>query len=102
MPRGRAGTASAVAPGGGGSGSGSGGPKRLNEPRRVRVEWGTGGRPTVVDGRQVDAVRESWLVEDRWWTDAPLRRRYWEVVTVDGRNTVVFRELGDGTWYRQR
>ena len=41
-------------------------------------------------------MRESWLVEDRWWTDRPLRRRYWEVVTVDGRDLVVFRDLEDG------
>ena len=68
----------------------------------MRVQWGAGGRPMTIDGRVVDAVRESWLVEDRWWTDAPVRRRYWEVVTVDGRNSVVFRELQRGTWYRQR
>jgi protein ImuB len=66
------------------------GPKRLNVPQRARVQAGDGGRPLAVDGRAVDAVRESWLVEDRWWTDTPLRRRYWEVVTVDGRNLVVF------------
>ena len=47
-------------------------------------------------------MRESWLVEDRWWTDAPLRRRYWEVVTADGRNLVVFRDLLAGRWYAQR
>jgi CO dehydrogenase/acetyl-CoA synthase delta subunit len=50
----------------------------------------------------VEAVRESWLVEDRWWTDAPLRRRYWEVVTADGRDLVVFRDLQKGRWYGQR
>jgi hypothetical protein len=50
----------------------------------------------------VEAVRESWLVEDRWWTTDPLRRRYWEVVTADGRNLVLFRELGSGRWYVQR
>jgi hypothetical protein len=66
------------------------------------VRAGEGGRPLVVDGRPVDAVRESWLIEDRWWTDQPLRRRYWEVVTEDGRNLVVFRELERGTWFRQR
>ena len=32
----------------------------------------------------------------------PLRRRYWEVVTDDGRNLVVFRELATGGWYAQR
>jgi hypothetical protein len=55
-----------------------------------------------VDDREVDAIRESWLVEDRWWTDQPLRRRYWEVVTSCGRCLVVFRELGEGRWYGQR
>jgi CO dehydrogenase/acetyl-CoA synthase delta subunit len=55
-----------------------------------------------VGGKGVEAVRESWLVEDRWWSERPLRRRYWEVVTDDGRNLVVFRELGTGAWYAQR
>jgi hypothetical protein len=64
---------------------------------------GAAGRPLDVDGHPVDAVRESWLVEDRWWTDRPIRRRYWEVVTHDGRNLVVFRDIERrGTWYRQR
>ena len=78
------------------------GPRRLNEPRPARVRAGDGGRPLAVDGRAVDAVRESWLVEDRWWTDRPIRRRYWEVVTADGRNLVVFREVERGAWFRQR
>ena len=56
----------------------------------------------MVDGREVDAVRESWLVEDRWWTEKPLRRHYWEVVTVCGRNEVVFCDLRSGRWWRQR
>jgi hypothetical protein len=47
-------------------------------------------------------VRESWLVEDRWWTDEPLRRRYWEVITRDGRSVVVYRDLEGGRWFTQR
>jgi hypothetical protein len=78
------------------------GPRRLDEPRPARVRAGEGGRPLTVEGRAVEAVRESWLVEDRWWTDRPLRRRYWEVVTADGRDVVVFRELQDGGWFAQR
>ena len=76
-------------------------PRRLNLPRSVVVTAGSDGRPVVVAGREVEAVRESWLVEDRWWTDAPLRRRYWEVLVAGGRNAVVFRDLVDGAWYMQ-
>ena len=78
------------------------GPRRLAKPRPVEVATGDGGRPERVGGRGVEAVRESWLVEDRWWSERPLRRRYWEVVTADGRNLVVFHELGGGAWYAQR
>lgn len=78
------------------------GPKRLATPRLARVRAGDDGRPVAVEGRAVDAVRESWLVEDRWWTDAPLRRRYWEVVTTCGRDVVVFRDLVGERWYSHR
>lgn len=78
------------------------GPRRIGEPRPAEVRADDVGTPLAVDGRIVDAVRESWLVEDRWWTDRPLRRRYWEVVTTCGRNVVVFRDLVERRWYCQR
>ncbi|TML96294.1 MAG: hypothetical protein E6G10_27060 [Actinobacteria bacterium] len=78
------------------------GPRRLNEPRPARVRADAGGRPLAVEGRAVEAVRESWLVEDRWWTDRPLRRRYWEVVTSDGSDVVVFRDLIAESWFAHR
>ena len=78
------------------------GARRLVVPQPARVLAGPGGRPIEVDGHEIVAVRESWLIEDRWWTGQPLRRRYWEVVTIDGRDLVVFRDLVDGRWRRQR
>src|SRR4051794_208212 len=78
------------------------GPRRLAKPKPVRVRADDAGRPKLIGNREVDAVRESWLVEDRWWTDAPLRRRYWEGVTADGRDVVVFRDLQASRWYTQR
>jgi hypothetical protein len=78
------------------------GPRRLSVPKRVAVSAAADGTPQQVDGRAVDAVRESWLIEDRWWTERPLRRHYWEVVTIDGRDEVVFCDLRSGRWWRQR
>jgi hypothetical protein len=75
--------------------------RALNLPRATRVRPGAGGVPEEVDGRRVEHVRESWLVEDRWWTNSPLRRRYWEVVTDRGRNLVVFHDLQSGHWFTQ-
>jgi hypothetical protein len=78
------------------------GPRRLSVPVRVAVNASDDGTPELVDEHEVEAVRESWLVEDRWWTERPLRRRYWEVVTASGRNDVVFHDLQSGRWWRQR
>jgi hypothetical protein len=78
------------------------GPRRLATPRPTRVEAASDGHPSAVGGHAVEAVRESWLIEDRWWTDRPLRRRYWEVVTADGRDLVLFRDLEGGGWFTQR
>jgi hypothetical protein len=60
------------------------------------------GVPTALGRGTVDCVREDWVVEDRWWTGKPLRRRYFELVLADGRNAVVFHDLVRGRWYLQR
>jgi hypothetical protein len=67
--------------------------RALNRPLPARVRWG-GESPVEVNGEAIEALRESWLVEDRWWTEEPLRRRYWELVGERGRNIVVFHDLG--------
>ena len=74
----------------------------LYAPRPVAVRGGAAGRPEAVGGRGVEAVREEWLVEDRWWTSEPLRRHYLELVLEGGRCQVVFRDLVTGRWYEQR
>lgn len=76
--------------------------RRLYVPHRVRVETTPDGVPRTVEGVKVEAVREEWLVEDRWWTGRPLKRHYYELVLVDGRDVVVFRNARNGRWYRQR
>ena len=70
-------------------------------PREVAVRAGPRG-PLAVGGRAVEAVREQWLVEDRWWTEAPLRRHYLDLVLAGGRCLVVYRDLVADRWYEQR
>jgi hypothetical protein len=76
--------------------------RRLGEPERAAVAADERGVPTALGAAQVDSVREEWVVEDRWWTGRPLRRRYFELVLIDGRNVVVFRDLVGGAWFLQR
>jgi hypothetical protein len=78
------------------------GMRRLGTPRPVRVRASDAGVPSVVGRTAVDAVAEEWVVEDRWWTGRPLRRRYFELVLANGRNVVVFHDLTGGGWFMQR
>jgi hypothetical protein len=76
-------------------------PGRVNKPWPVPVQRAPDGTPQAVGRLAVTSVREEWLVEDGWWTQKPLRRRYFEVVLEDGSDVVVFREPDD-RWFRQR
>ena len=78
------------------------GPKRLGRPRSIEIHLGDGGTLERVGAALVDSVLEDWLVEDRWWTDRPVRRRYLELVLENGRCVLVFRDLASGRWYSQR
>jgi hypothetical protein len=77
-------------------------PRRLYAPRPARVRAGDDGVPLAVGSTAVESVREEWLVEDRWWTAQPLRRRYFELVLSDGRDVVVFLAEDSATWFLQR
>jgi hypothetical protein len=67
-------------------------------PTQVRAEHG---EPVAVAGIRVQEVREFWIVEDRWWTEQPIHRHYWELITVAGRNVVVFHDKLSDRWFSQ-
>ena len=76
-------------------------PARLNAPRPALVEAQLG-EPRRVNRVPVAVVREEWRVVDRWWTEEPVQRRYFDVVLEGGENAVVFRDEEAGCWFSQR
>ena len=75
---------------------------RFNAPRAARVEANANGTPLEINHRTVALVREEWRVVDRWWTEEPVVRGYFEVVLESGENTVVFHDGASGGWYTQK
>ena len=75
---------------------------RLNAPRPALVESNFDGTPWEVNRRPVALIREEWRVVDRWWTEEPVQRRYFDVVLEGGENAVVFRDKEAGGWFSQR
>ena len=60
------------------------------------------GSPRRVNQQQVALVREEWRVVDRWWTEQPVDRRYFDVVLASGENAVVFHDGEAQSWFSQR
>lgn len=58
------------------------------------VEASAVGVPVRVNGEPVSLVRDEWRAVDRWWTDEPLARRYFDVVLESGAVVVVFHDGG--------
>ena len=76
--------------------------RRLNPPQGVRVEAHVDGSPRRVNSCEVALVREEWRVVDRWWTEEPVNRRYFDIVLAGGEHAVVFRDEEVGRWFSQR
>jgi hypothetical protein len=80
----------------------AGSARRLNAPRPALVESHADGTPRRVNRQEVALVREEWRIVDRWWTDEPIDRRYFDLVLESGENAVVYRDGETGKWLTQR
>jgi hypothetical protein len=76
--------------------------RRLNAPRSALVESHADGTPRRVDRQEVALLREEWRVVDRWWTEEPVHRRYFDLVLESGQNAVVYYDDDAGSWFTQR
>ncbi len=80
--------------------------RAVNEPRTVTVEVNESGLMTVgrPDGRtvgRVEAILESWRIDDEWWRQ-PISRSYLELLLAGGKRVVVFQDLLTGLWFIQQ
>ncbi len=77
----------------------------LNRPRPLRVEAGEGGRPIIVylSGQRyvVEAVLETWRIDDEWWRERAVSRLYFSLLLEDGRTVTIYNCLASRQWAAQ-
>lgn len=75
----------------------------LGDPEPIAVAHDAAGRMiAVVSGgrrRSIETERDDWIVQDRWWTTAPIERHYHELILDGGRVSTIYRDLGTGSWF---
>ncbi len=79
--------------------------RAVNEPQPVTVDLDESGLMTVgrPDGRtvgKVEAILESWRIDDEWWRRT-IARSYMEVMLKGGKRMVLFQDLLTGQWFAQ-
>ena len=80
--------------------------RAVNEPHAVAVELNESGQMSVgrPDGRtvgRVEAILESWRIDDEWWRET-ISRSYMELMLEGGKRVVVFQDLMTGQWFMQQ
>jgi hypothetical protein len=53
------------------------------------------------EGR-VASIENVWEIEDEWWRQHPISRRYYRVLLEDGSSMTLFRDLLNSLWYEQK
>ena len=80
--------------------------RALNAPQPVEVRSASDDRPAAVRlkraWRAVAEITDTWRIDDEWWRERPVSRVYYRLALEDGTAVVVFRDLVDDTWSRQR
>lgn len=79
--------------------------KALNQPRPVEVTT-LNGVPAFVNRRGKDLavidIRDVWRIDDRWWTESPVSRMYYELELPEAQVLTVYHDLVEDLWYEQR
>ena len=79
--------------------------RAVNEPQLVTVGFDesgviTVGRPNGRTVGKVEAILESWRIDDEWWRHM-IARAYLEVILEGGKRLVLFQDLITGQWFLQ-
>lgn len=61
-------------------------------------------RRLAQEGRSlaVAFIDDLWQVDDEWWRERPISRRYYQITTQDERRLSIFRDQLNGNWYWQQ
>jgi hypothetical protein len=83
--------------------------RAVNVPQPAVVELDACGSPAKMgmqncDVREpvtIEAVRETWRIDDEWWRE-PITRTYYEVLLHGGTRLVLFMDLVTQEWFVQK
>ena len=52
--------------------------------------------------QKITAINDLWQVNDEWWREHPISRRYYQITTQSDSRLTVFQDDQNGNWYWQK
>ena len=59
-------------------------------------------RPAPGRSLTIAAINDLWQVDEEWWRETQISRRYYQVTTQDDRRLTIFRDQLNENWYWQK
>ena len=57
--------------------------------------------PKIV-AQKITTINDLWQVNDEWWREYPVSRRYYQITTQSDRRLTIFKDNLNGNWYCQK
>jgi len=73
-----------------------------NRPTRSRRPAQQQTQPPNLAAQKITAINDLWQVNDEWWRERPISRRYYQITTQNDRRLTIFRDDLNGSWYWQK
>jgi hypothetical protein len=51
--------------------------------------------------QRVETIDDCWRLDDEWWRPEPISRFYYSIRLASGQKMVIYKDLTNGSWYRQ-
>ena len=58
--------------------------------------------PSKLVAQKITAINDLWQVNDEWWREYPISRRYYQITTQNDRRLTIFQDGMNGNWYWQK
>ena len=72
---------------------------RLTRFRRIAQQQLTDSKNVA---QKLTAINDLWQVNDEWWREHPVSRRYYQITTQSDRRLTIFKDDLNGNWYCQK
>lgn len=59
-------------------------------------------KPLSLTNLAITAINDLWQVDDEWWRERPISRRYYQITTQQDRRLTIFKDQLHAQWYWQK